>query len=232
MTIGERLKKLRKEKGVTLVKMSEAIGIAQSSLSRYESGEREPTKIEQLEKLADYFGVSVPYLRGEIDFPNGLSDEAFDEILNKYGLLSEQGTKAFYANQYSKDMEFTTAILHRVLGMPSSSERQNQRFENLLRKSSAVPNNVHSTFLDTIANIYAETMDQSDSELQQTLFETDVVLRSLYMPKDMVSFERDKEVLHAVFDLVNELRPGLVNSERQYIYDQTNEISNNDNDDE
>ncbi|ALI33918.1 helix-turn-helix domain-containing protein [Weissella cibaria] len=221
MTIGERLKKLRKEKGVTLVKMSEAIGIAQSSLSRYESGEREPTKIEQLEKLADYFGVSVPYLRGEIDFPNGLSDEAFDEILNKYGLLSEQGTKAFNANQYSKDMEFTTAILHRVLGMPSSSERRNRRFENLLRKSSAVPNRVHSTFLDTIANIYAETMDQPDNEIQQTLFEMDAVLRALYTPNDLTSFERDKEVLHKVFDLVSELRPGIVNSTREFIYDQT-----------
>lgn len=213
------LKKLRNDKGETLSALSKHVGISQPTLSRYESGERKP-KIEQMQKLADYFGVSVPYLRGEIDFPNGLSDEAFDDILDKYGLLSEQGTKAFDANQYSKDMELTTSILRRVLGMPSS-ESQNQRFENLLRKSSAVPNRVHSTFLDTIANIYAETMDQPDNEIQQTLFEMDAVLRALYTPKDLTSFERDKEVLHKVFGLVSELRPGIVNSTREFIYDQT-----------
>ncbi|MCB5826621.1 helix-turn-helix domain-containing protein [Weissella cibaria] len=226
MSHTNRLKELRKNKGITQKQMSKDLDIPQNTLSNYENGNRNPTVVTW-NALADYFGVSVPYLRGEIDFPNGLSDAEFDEILDKYGLLSEQGSKAFDANQYSKDMELTTAILRRVLGMPSS-ERQNQRFENLLRKSSAVPTRVHSTFLDSIANVYAETMDQSDSKLQQTLFETNVVLRALHMPKDVTSWEQDDEVLHKVFDLVNELRPGLVNSTREFIHDQTKELSNND----
>lgn len=89
MTIGERLKKLRKEKGVTLVQMSADIGIAQSSLSRYENGEREPTKMEQLQKLANYFGVTIPYLQGQSKFkyneffPDGVKNEYLLQGRNK-----------------------------------------------------------------------------------------------------------------------------------------------------
>ncbi|UYY90714.1 helix-turn-helix domain-containing protein [Weissella confusa] len=60
------LKKLRNDKGETLSALSKQVGISQPTLSRYESGDRKP-KYEQLIKLADYYGVSVPYLQGATD---------------------------------------------------------------------------------------------------------------------------------------------------------------------
>lgn len=58
------IRKLRKEQGLTLKRLSELTGLAPSLISQYENGDRHP-KIENWQKLADYFGVSVEYLQGK-----------------------------------------------------------------------------------------------------------------------------------------------------------------------
>lgn len=58
------IRKLRKEQGLTLKRLSELTGLAPSLISRYENGDRHP-KIENWQKLADYFGVSVEHLQGK-----------------------------------------------------------------------------------------------------------------------------------------------------------------------
>ena len=69
-----RLKELRQKNSLTLEKMGEKVGIAKNTLSRYESGKREP-KLEVWQKLADFFDVSVPYLQGfETQIPNRLRE--------------------------------------------------------------------------------------------------------------------------------------------------------------
>lgn len=59
-----RLKELRKEKGVSLKEVANSVGLAESQLSYYENGKREPRDKETWEKLANYFNVSVGYLMG------------------------------------------------------------------------------------------------------------------------------------------------------------------------
>ena len=58
------IRKLRKERGLTLKRLSELTGLAPSLISRYENGDRHP-KIENWKKLADFFGVSVEYLQSK-----------------------------------------------------------------------------------------------------------------------------------------------------------------------
>ena len=62
-TFSERLKELRAEKGVSALKLSKAIGVADSTIGRWENDKRVPT-IENLYALAVYFGVSADYLIG------------------------------------------------------------------------------------------------------------------------------------------------------------------------
>ena len=57
------LKKLRKEKGISQLKLAMDLNMTQNTISRYETGEREPG-INELIKLADYFDVSIDYLVG------------------------------------------------------------------------------------------------------------------------------------------------------------------------
>lgn len=63
-----RLKELRKERGITQVRMSLDLHINQNTLSRYETGQRE-AGYAMLTAIADYFGVSVDYLLERTDDP-------------------------------------------------------------------------------------------------------------------------------------------------------------------
>ncbi|KRN59477.1 MULTISPECIES: helix-turn-helix domain-containing protein [Limosilactobacillus] len=58
-----RIAELRKEKGLTLQQVADAIGVGNNTISRYETGKREP-KLETWLKLADFFDVPVTYLQG------------------------------------------------------------------------------------------------------------------------------------------------------------------------
>ena len=55
------LRKIRKEKGISQIKLALDLNTSQNTISRYETGEREPG-INELIKIADYFDVSVDYL--------------------------------------------------------------------------------------------------------------------------------------------------------------------------
>ena len=61
-----RLKKLRKERKISQLKLAIDLNMNQNTVSRYENMERE-ADYETLIKIADYFGVSLDYLLGRTD---------------------------------------------------------------------------------------------------------------------------------------------------------------------
>lgn len=63
-----RLKILRKDKGISQLKLALDLNTSQNTISRYETGEREPG-INELIKIADYFDVSIDYLVGRTENP-------------------------------------------------------------------------------------------------------------------------------------------------------------------
>lgn len=63
-----RLKELRKRKGISQLRLATELNTTQNTISRYETGEREPG-IAELIKIADYFHVSVDYLIGRTENP-------------------------------------------------------------------------------------------------------------------------------------------------------------------
>ena len=64
-----RLKEIRKSKGISQLKMAMDLNTNQNTISRYETGEREPG-INELIKIADYFNVSIDYLLERTKNPN------------------------------------------------------------------------------------------------------------------------------------------------------------------
>ena len=64
-----RLRELRKCRGISQLKLALDLNTNQNSISRYETGEREPGTVELI-KIADYFNVSVDYLLERTDNPN------------------------------------------------------------------------------------------------------------------------------------------------------------------
>ena len=68
--VAERLRHLRESVKLSQVKMSEVVGVKQSSLNRYELNQASPT-LETLTRYADYFDVSMDYIFGRTDNPQG-----------------------------------------------------------------------------------------------------------------------------------------------------------------
>ncbi len=63
-----RLRELRKERGISQLKLAMDLYLNQNSISRYESGERE-ADYATLILIADYFDVSIDYLLNRTDNP-------------------------------------------------------------------------------------------------------------------------------------------------------------------
>lgn len=78
-----RLRGLRENSGYRSQQdLAAALGVAQSTVANWECGRREPNH-ETTVKLADFFGVTVDYLMGRSDDPQG-------------GAVSDEGLKAAF----------------------------------------------------------------------------------------------------------------------------------------
>lgn len=67
-----RLKALRKERGISQVKLAMDLNLSQNTISRYETEVRE-ADYKTLILLADYFDVSIDYLLERTNNPTFLS---------------------------------------------------------------------------------------------------------------------------------------------------------------
>ena len=66
MDFKERLKELRKRKGLSQVALSERLGLSKSTIGAYETGDITPS-LEALNSIADFFNVGMDYLLGVDD---------------------------------------------------------------------------------------------------------------------------------------------------------------------
>ena len=60
----ERFNKILQEKGLTAYKVAKDTGVSRSTLAAWKKKEYTP-KLDKLQKLANYLGVSIQYLTGE-----------------------------------------------------------------------------------------------------------------------------------------------------------------------
>ena len=62
-----RLKELRESKGMTQRDFAAEFGVSKGTVGMWESGAREPRTIDEINRIADYFGVSTDYLLGRTE---------------------------------------------------------------------------------------------------------------------------------------------------------------------
>lgn len=80
---GERLKLLRKKKGLTIEELAEKIGLGRSTYAGYETEKRKP-QLETIIKLADFHNTSTDYILGLTDNPQSNKDDNdFKKYLDK-----------------------------------------------------------------------------------------------------------------------------------------------------
>ena len=64
LTIAERLKDLRKARGLTLEALAEAVSVSKSALGTYETADFKDISPFSIVKLAKFYGVTADYLMG------------------------------------------------------------------------------------------------------------------------------------------------------------------------
>jgi len=94
MTIGKRISQLRDKRGWTQEQLAASLGISRAALSHYEKNRREPDT-ETLTKIADLFKVSIDYLVGRTELPQGAVDEDVRQFLDELELSDAELLERF-----------------------------------------------------------------------------------------------------------------------------------------
>ena len=64
VSMAQRIEELRTEQNMSRPALAAMLGFPKNAIEKFETGRQSPTK-EQAQKLADHFGVSLFYLKGE-----------------------------------------------------------------------------------------------------------------------------------------------------------------------
>lgn len=84
MTLFERIENLRKSKGISQGKLEKELGFSNGSISKWKISTPTP---ERLQKLADYFGVSIEYLMTGFERQNNTAlKDRIVELARKKGI--------------------------------------------------------------------------------------------------------------------------------------------------
>lgn len=103
----ERLKQLRKEKGLTQVTLAETLGVSKGTVAMWETGKRMPG-FDMLTRLSELFDKRVDYIIGTsedrrsatltekelVQLGEWAVEENYEDMLRKYALLDDYGKSA------------------------------------------------------------------------------------------------------------------------------------------
>ena len=113
MSLGGKLRELRKKRGLSLREFGEKFNLAKSSLSEYENDKIKPPQ-ETLVKFANFFDVSTDYLLGRVDDPEvnllTLNDELKSLGVEQAGILKQFSESGLDEQELQELIEFVKKI--------------------------------------------------------------------------------------------------------------------------
>lgn len=103
----ERLKQLRKEKGLTQVTLADTLGVSKGTVAMWETGKRMPG-FEMLTRLSELFDKRIDYIIGSSEDHRSAAlteeevaqldewavEEDYEDMMRKYVLLDDYGKRA------------------------------------------------------------------------------------------------------------------------------------------
>lgn len=107
MDFKDRLKELRKAKGLSQVTLAERLGLSKSTIGAYETGDITPS-VDALNLIADYFNVDMNFLLGKEEQSRFFMDY---DIYNVASELSEDSELLAVVEKASKDNGFRERLL-------------------------------------------------------------------------------------------------------------------------
>jgi len=103
MTMGERIKELRKKSGMTQTDLAKKLGVTKGTISTWETGSRSPS-FEVIDELCDMFHASMDYIMGRTDVNS--FHEMTEEDIDQLGKWSVEEDLSEYALKYARLDEY------------------------------------------------------------------------------------------------------------------------------
>ena len=90
MTVGEKIKKLRKSLGLTQTELGQRVGVQKNAVSKWECGRVEDIPTSTIKQLASLFGVPASYLIDDdsTPIPSGFSPMPETELVPRIGRIA------------------------------------------------------------------------------------------------------------------------------------------------
>lgn len=105
MTMGERIKELRKKSGMTQTDLAKKLGVTKGTISTWETGNRTPS-FDALDTMGELFEASMDYIMGKADVNSYRAmTEADEEQIGKWTIeqdLTEYALKYARLDEYGK----------------------------------------------------------------------------------------------------------------------------------
>lgn len=181
MTIGEKIKYFRKQKGVTQTELSELTGIHQVSITKYEKGKMIPQP-DQLQKIVEALGVSPMIFFESDSFKVETRGDLMGLLINlcKSKVLMVKGKRDRNSALIPSTVafEFAPIISKRFAGKAERNfsfepdepllldflkwEKQYHNYEKMLKKYSGSGNKAEVAALEELR----ETIEKIEIELQ------------------------------------------------------------------
>ena len=192
-TVRQRIQDQLKEQKITQGELAAAIGLADSSLSRFLSEKTDKIGDEYIIKIADFLGVSTDFILGQTDFP-----ERRNYDIGELG-LSYKAAMALYTREVDTD------VVNRILENPQFPEitRMISRyFKDTIAEGFAVQN----AMWDTLQQLTG-TVDTS--HLANPQEGTEAVTQILSMMKT-APHEKDVEAIQsALMTMLQDIKTGI-----------------------
>ena len=192
-TVRQRIQDQLKERKITQGELAAAIGLADSSLSRFLSEKTDKIGDEYIIKIADFLGVSTDFILGQTDFP-----ERRNYDIGELG-LSYKAAMALYTREVDTD------VVNRILENPQFPEitRMISRyFKDTIAEGLAVQN----AMWDTLQQLTG-TVDTS--HLANPQEGTEAVTQILSMMKT-APHEKDVEAIQStLMTMLRDIKAGI-----------------------
>lgn len=133
-TMGERIKQLRKETGMTQTALAEALGVTKGTVSTWETNNRTPN-FETLDAMCDLFKKSIDYIMGRSD---DSTYKSFDENDESVALSQIEDDLTEYSLKYARLDEYGRDAVEAII----RAEYNRCRSMNTLAPASAYYGNI------------------------------------------------------------------------------------------
>lgn len=162
MTIGERIKNLRKKNDLTQEKLADYLCVSYQAVSKWECGLSSPD-ISLIVPLAKLLNVSTDELLGMSDEDNDLTRKRYNSALQKYRTSQDHSSSYWWAKEatlaYPKDFNYLEWLafaeyqlaFEENLSKNPSSELFSVLIENALRRYESIIENCTDTDIYTKA---------------------------------------------------------------------------------